>query len=310
MPIIICGNKKLNIPHSSVESSEYIKDIVDVSKDVNVIIPIPDKYCSVVNNYVDYLNGNKVPITSKQLLLLNFQLSTLFADESYFKYCIEQTFDNWSDVCVMVYNDFNDDLQWSFFLHSPYEFIPQYLLDNNTFMTQWQEKNQNAVTKVSRGSSVYYTDVESTDNYGAKVIKTYHTVDGQEVGYKKVTNYYKNSNNIKAEEHYVNGKADGVSRMWYDNDQHTIEAEGHWVDGKLDGVQRWWNDNDQHTLESEQHYVDGKPDGVWRWWYDDDQHTLETERHWVNGKRHGQWVEFDVDGNITSDNVYVNDVKQ
>jgi len=313
MPIITCGDKKLNIPYSNAESSEYIKDIVNVSKDINVTIPIPDKYCSVIKDYVDYLDNNEVPIITKQRLILNFQLSTLFADDEYFKYCTQQVFNNWSDVCVMVYNDFNDDLRWSFFLHSPYDFIPQYLLDNNTFMTQWNTLNQNVVTKVNRDSAVYYTNIEDDDDdddddYGDKVIKTYHTVDGHEVGYKKVMKYYLDNNSIMFEEHYVDGKADGIWRYWYDNDQHTLKSEDHYVDGKADGIWRHWYDNDQHTLKSEQHYVDGKQDGVWREWYDNEQHTLRFERYYVDGKEDGIWRSwFDDDQHtLESEKHYVN----
>jgi len=324
MPIIICGNKESNIPYSNTLNSEYIKDIVDVSKDINVVIPIPDKYCSVINDYVNYLNGNEVLIISKQRLILNFQLSTLFADESYFKYCIEQTLNNWSDVCVMVYNDFNDDLRWSFFLHSPYDFIPQYLLDSNAFMTQWQEKNQNIVIKVNRGSAVYYTNIKDEDSSedDGKVIKTYHTVNGQEVGYKKVVKYYPNSNIIMTEQHYVDSKLNGVWKEWYDtqreiNDQHTLRYEGHYVDGKEDGVWRWWYDtqreiNDQHTLRSEGHYVAGKLDGVWRHWYDNDQHTLLSEGYYVDCKLNGTWRWWynNDQHTLMSEEYYVDGIKQ
>ena len=292
MPILTCGNKKLSIPYLDTMDSEYIKDVVDISKNVDVIIPVSDKYCSVIKDYVDYLNGSEVLIVSKQSLILNFQLSTLFADDGYFKYCIEQVFDNWSDVYVMVYNDFNDDLQWSFFLHSPYDFIPKYLLDNDTFMTQWKAQNQNIIIKVNRGSAVYYTNVESTDDNGDKVIKTYHTVNGQEVGYKKVIKYYPNSNNIRSEGYYVDNKQDGIWREWYNNDQHRLLIEKHWVNGKRDGLWRTWYDNEQHTLMSEGYYVDGKEEGVCRNWYDtqgeiNDQHRLEYEFYWSHDKKNG-----------------------
>jgi len=402
MPVITCYNKEFVVPYDKENiTSEYIKDIVTFSGDVDVVIPVQDKYCTVINNYVEFLTGERQsPITNRDRLLLSFQLNTLFVDSKYFSYLTQQVFNNWSYMCNMVYNELNDDLQWLFFIHSPYDFIPKYLLDNDLFTTQWNKANHNTIIQVNNDNETYYNNIETT-NGKYKVITTYHTVNSKsetqlgkekshvkEVGYKKITTYYKDSNNIASDQHYVDGKKDGILREWYDNDQHTLRFEDHYVDGKKDGILRewydndqhtlssechyvdgkedgtwrWWYDddqhtlrsekhyvdgkenglwryyydndqhtlgseghyvdsrkhglyriwynNDQHTLESEQHYVDGKPDGVWRWWYDNDQHTLETEGYWVNGKKHGRWVEFDINGVVTSDDVYVNDVKQ
>jgi len=318
MPIITCGEEKFNIPYVNSTSSEYIKDVVKVSDNVDVIIPVPDKYCLVIDTYVKFVEGEKIPIDNKERLFLSFQLCTLFADDHYFKYCAQQVFNNWSDMCVMVYNDFNDDLQWSFFVHSPYSFIPKYLLDNDLFMTQWNKLNQNVTIKVNNGSAIYYNNIESLDDYNSKNIKTYHTVNGKEVGYKKVITYYPNSNIVQTEDYYTGNNKDGLSREWYNNEQHTLRYEGHYVDsernglwrqwyndeqhtlefeghyvnGRENGLWRHWYDNDQHTLESEGYYVNGEHYGVWRWWYDDDHHTLESEGHFVDGKRDGPWNDW------------------
>jgi len=358
MPIITCGNEKFDVPYANTVGSEYIKDIVEYAGDQNVTISVLDKYNPVIDNYINFLNGNEIPISSyNDQLLLSFQLGTLFADSNYFKYCVDQTFNNWSDACIMVYNDLNDDLQWSFFLYSPYSLIPKYLSDNELFMKQWNKINQNVIINVNHGNEVYYNNYKRIDDKNRKHVETYHVVNQREVGYKKAIVYFPNSdvvhyeeqyvdgkedgvwrywyNNdqhtLTSEQYYVNGEPDGVWRWWYDNDQHTLESERHYVDGNVNGVWRWWYDNDQHTLESEQHYVYGKEDGVWREWYNNDQHTLESEQHYVNGKedgtwrewydneqhtleseghyvnnrRHGQWVEFDIDGNIISDEEYV-----
>ena len=339
MTIITCCNKQFTIPHNgkeTVTSSQYIQDVINLSNGGDVIIPILDKYCTVVDNYVQFAQGNQVPITSREQLFLCFQLETLLADDEYHIYCVQQVFNNWSYMRNIVYNEFNDDIQWSFLVLAPYDFIPKHLLDSSTFMTQWNENNINKTISVNNGNEVYYNNIETLNKDNQKVIKTYHTINGNEFGYKKEIKYYKNSNNVEIEKHWVDGKYDGIWRSWYDNDQHTLEAEDHYVDGKPDGVQRSWYNNIQHTLKFEQHYVDGKQNGVWRTWYDDDQHTLwfeqhyvdgkmdgvqkcwynndqhtlKSEQHYVNGKRHGQWLTFDVNGNITSDITYDNGVKQ
>ena len=287
MPIITCHNKQFSIPYDKHNvTSEYIKDIVTLSGDVDVVIPIPDKYCIVINSYIEFLTGeskNQSPITSRNKLLLGFQLNTLFIDNSYFNYLVTQVFNNWSYMCNIVYNNFNNDLQWLFFIYCPHDFIPKYLLHNESFMTQWNKFNRNTIINVNHTSEVYYNNVETNEKNG-KVVKTYHTVHGKEVGYKEEIVYYKNSNYINSKRHYVDGKPDGVQRRWYNNDQH--------------------------TLKYEQHYVDGKLDGVWREWYDNNQHTLKSEGNWFDSKKHGHWIEYNGNGNIISDDVYVNGIKQ
>jgi len=137
MPVITCCNKQFVVPYDKDSvTSEYIKDVVTSFGDVDVIIPISDKYCSAINNYVEFLTGESQGlITSKDRLFVSFQLNTLFIDNSYFNYLMTQVFNNWSYMCNMVYNKFNDDLQWLFFVHSPYDFIPKHLLHNELFMT-------------------------------------------------------------------------------------------------------------------------------------------------------------------------------
>jgi len=313
MPVITCCNRELNIPYTDNTTdtgSLYIKDLVELSGSEDVIIPVPDKYCTVIDNYVEFVLGNQVPITSRERLLLCFHLNTLLIDESYFKYCIQQVFNNWSYMCNMVYNEFNDDLQWSFFVYCPHDFIPKHLLDNNTFMKQWNNNNQGTIINVNNDNEVYYNNVEKFNEHNQKCITTLHTVkiilnnnhdmnDVKVVGNKREIIYYANSNNIMSDISYVDGKIDGFERWWYDNDQHTLEFEKHYVDGKLNGVWRYWYDNDQqttgipqgeslrHTLRSEGQYVNGEIDGVWRRWYDDDQHTLSFEGHYVDGKESG-----------------------
>jgi len=116
MPVITCCSKQFIVPYDRNNiTSEYIKEVVTLFDNINVVIPIPDKYCTVISNYVEFLTGQKQsPITSRNRLLLSFQLNTLFVDVEYVSYLTHQVFNNWSYMCNMVYNEFNDDLKWSF----------------------------------------------------------------------------------------------------------------------------------------------------------------------------------------------------
>jgi len=313
MPIITCDNKEIGISYDNTTSSEYIKDIVKLSDNVDVVIPIPDKYYTVINNYIDYLKGLETFITNTERLFLCFQLSTLFDDDDYFKYCVQQTFNNWSYMCNMVYNEFNDDLQWSFFVLAPYDFIPEHLINNNLFITQWNQHNQNVVIKVNNNNETYYNNVTSINKNDHQTIKTFHTVEvldqgtnhTKEIGRKKETIYYK-SNNIMVEGYYNNNKKTGLWIWWYNNDQNTLKFKEHYVDDKLDGTRRRWYDDKNQTTDSlrhiedglrhtegnlwyEEQYVNGKADGLWKRWNNDKDHTLYNEGHYVEGERGGEW---------------------
>jgi len=222
MPIITCCNREFNIPYNDDINSVYIKDVVKSFDNVDVNIRIPDKYCIVIDNYVEYIRGNGIPCTRRDRLLLCFLLNTLFIDDVYFKHLIQQVFsaahlivqpsvrtnlrfNNWSYMCNMVYDDFNDDLQWSFFVYSPYDFISKHLLDNVLFMTQWGKINQNVIIKVNHDDEVYYNNVEAINKNGQKITKIYHIVNNKkdvsyakETGYRRETLYYDISGNIKS----------------------------------------------------------------------------------------------------------------
>jgi len=318
MPVITCCDKKFVFPYSDELMSEYIRDVVEAFNDEDLIIPIPDKYCSVIDNYISFIYGERTPIVSNDKLLLTFQLCTLLVDDSYFNYLLEQVFDNWSDMSRIVYNNFDDDLKWAFFLQSPYDFIPNYLLDNELFMSQWEKFNQNVIIKVNQGDDIYYNNIESINDSNNRTIQTYHTINGKEVGYKKQIEYYGNSDNIETEKYWFDGKEDGIWRWWYNiqteiNDQQTegiLREQGlHFTEF----IAR------RRTLECEGHYVNGKEHGVWRQWYNNQReindqqttgilpqgeslrhiedgllHTLKLEQYYVNGELDGisrQWYD-------------------
>jgi len=348
MVVITCGVKSLEVKYHSNVGSEHIKDSVKLFNNVNVNIPIPDVYFAVIDTYVEYCKGVDIPINDKTDLFLSFQLSIYMVDDDYFKYCVQQTFNQWIDMCNMVYNEFSDDIRRSFFLHSPYEFIPKHLLDDNTFMTQYNKLNQNTFVNVN--DSITYHSIfehlhyngEDNDYDTRKIIKRYHCNDEQEIKHEKVIKYHPNSTIVHIEENYVddimsgvrrvwynstnrhllehesyfvNGINYGSDRSWYDDDLHTLKYEGYWNSKGLHGLYRLWypdiqHQHHHHTLRIECHYDNGKLNGKLRAWYDNDKHTLKCEGQYVNDKKDGHWFEFDPDGNITFDGEYVNGVKQ
>jgi len=312
MLVITCCNKTFNIPHGGIINSKYIRNVVETttSEGVDVTIPVDDKYCTVVEHYVEYVGGNKTPITSRDRLLLCFQLNVLLDDNGYFDFLVEQVFTNWSYMCNMVYNEFNDSLQQAFFVLAPYAFIPKHALDNTHVMDRWEKLNQGVIINVNNNNEIYYNNIKSTNKFGLIETNTYHTVNGVEIGHNRKRVYTIDGLPIQ-EYNYNDGVEDGVRIEWYDtqreiNIQHNVKFEQEYVDGERDGSYREWYDDDQHNLKLEASYLEGKLNGDWTEWYNNDHHSIKSKRQYINGERHGHCVEFDYHGNIISDTVFSN----
>jgi hypothetical protein len=189
MPVIVCNKHKFEIPYinDDICTSQYIKDLVKTFNDVNIEVPIPDVYCPIIGDYIDFVNnvGTSITTITKEYLSLYLNLDTLLIDDAYLSCLIQQIFNQWSTLSDVVYNDLNDDMQWSIFLYSPYDFIPDYLLNNQSFMKRWNKENQDRIIMVNHGAEVYYNNVKSINKDGSLSISIYHTVNGKPKVYLK-----------------------------------------------------------------------------------------------------------------------------
>tara|TARA_R110001606_G_scaffold26570_3_gene85855 strand:+ start:64 stop:825 length:762 start_codon:yes stop_codon:yes gene_type:complete len=82
---------------------------------------------------------------------------------------------------------------------------------------------------------------------------------------------------------YVDGKKEGVQKLWYDDGQ--LYSEKNYKDGKKEGIQKVWFENGQ--LWSEKNYKDGKAEGIQKVWYENGQ--LGSERNLKDGKLINQY---------------------
>lgn len=135
--------------------------------------------------------------------------------------------------------------------------------------------------------------------------------------------YYANGN-LEAKYKYSNKKLDGVSILYHFNGQKSQQEN--YVLGKLDGEYLSWYENG--SLESKGYYKSGKKDSLWTIWanqklyyqenfkegkregvakYYDNDGIIEDEGYYKNNLKNGTWKEFDIDGNVISEKVYVND---
>ena len=77
---------------------------------------------------------------------------------------------------------------------------------------------------------------------------------GSVYGQEEVKKEYWDNGKLKWEEHYKDGKKDGVATFWYKNGQ--VETESHYKDGKEDGLWTEWSEIGDRI--DERHFVDGK----------------------------------------------------
>jgi len=323
------GDRQVEVPYGNAIGSNYIKDIIDIHKDIDaqVNITIADKYVAVIDNYINFLKDVKSdPITDKQYMKLCFSLYTYFDDGVYFKYLLQQLFDNWSHLSEMLYYDINNNsdikqLQWLLFPHCPYHFLPKYgYIDNSEFMDKWQK---------TVNSNICVNGNERYINKLSKCVRNiFHTINGKSVGAGRKTTYYESGricSIIECQNDKNGKKLHGVTKFWYDtqreiDDQQNLKEECYYDNDKKCGVERKWNldtQTGQHHLVLENYYVDDKLHGVSKAYYDTDndhnggRYGLKYEYNYVNGCKHGLCKEWynNTTNSPRNETYYVNDKK-
>ena len=240
-------------------------------------------------NYIKFLRNATQPetITDIHRLKSCFVMETYFVDTMYFKYLMQQTFNNWNALSTVVYNEPNPDIQRRMFLSCPYEFILEPYNSKQSFRGEWLEHNKNTSIVVN-GNETYHTHTEYYDNGVTKYILMYHTINEQRVGFRQEIKFYP-SGNTKWQKQYFNTKKQGLWRKWYDNEKHTLKEEYKYVNDKLHGTHLEWYDGEHHTLYCKGQYLDDKMQGVWKIYYNNEQQTLWTEDDYGNGEGDGIW---------------------
>jgi len=104
------------------------------------------------------------------------------------------------------------------------------------------------------------------------------------------------------EQQYLNGKKDGIWRVYYPSGQ--LQKEGNMLNGLDEGLYREYYENG--TLQYEYHYNAGKKVGKWLSWYADG--TPYTERNFVNDELNGKVLVWDEKGKLAKEYDYRNNV--
>ena len=130
-------------------------------------------------------------------------------------------------------------------------------------------------------------DTRMYDEFGDKV------AEGVFLDQKKVGNWVYFSKKMKiAEEHYVNGIKDGVSRKYYLSGE--LMEQTNWVNGMQDGEYKVFYKTGEPYLTCAM--KQNKRDGLCKVY--DQNGILEMEARYKNNLRDGEWKFFDKNGNL------------
>ncbi len=148
-----------------------------------------------------------------------------------------------------------------------------------------------------------YKDGRNRDNtlciyYESEQLKGEHFyVDGKLQGIHK--EYYE-SGQLYTEYPYVDGKLQGIQKAYYESGQ--LYSESPYVDDKLQGIQKAYYESGQ--LYTEYPYVDNIPQGIFKEYYESGQ--LSTESPYVDGKEHGLEKYYLTSGELASCYIWEN----
>jgi antitoxin component YwqK of YwqJK toxin-antitoxin module len=276
--------KLVKVPYDTSIGSKYIQDVLKGFGDT-VETPIPDKYSNTISNYIDFLYDDYKVIKDKNYLKACFDMFTYFDDNNYFSYLLQQLLNNWSYLFTIVYTDITTELQWEILIHCPYDFLPNDLIKNKTFMREWEDFNKNKIIIVN-GNKQYYINYDSINHRNkTKELRNYHTLDDKKTGSEYVTGYYDNGQ-LKYRRHYVKGEQQDLWIEWSKNGQ--VNSRDHYAPGNKQGLWEEWHDNGRPIFCG--HYVDGEKQGLWRSWHNNGQ--LNTRIYFVDGEEQGLWEQW------------------
>ena len=103
---------------------------------------------------------------------------------------------------------------------------------------------------------------------------------------------YFSNGNIEYEAEFINGKLDGISRVWVEDG--TLFSESEYSNGKPHGI--WNRYHPNGSLMYEVYYEYGKKHGVEKWYYDNGQE--KSEHKFNHGKPESEIIRWGSDGTL------------
>lgn len=166
MVVLLVGDKRAVIPYDKAVKSELLQFVMEVQgRDASY--NVPERYHSIIGNYINYLHDRPTAITSVNKLVNCLELAAKFGDYSYGKYVVEQCYDRWDEV-ISIVSTMTDDhvksrIEWYLYSLAPLNFVPDKLLTDREFIKQWLGNNDDQAKKeiVLNHHDVYHIVIES-----------------------------------------------------------------------------------------------------------------------------------------------------
>ena len=134
---------KLLLPEEIYDSitSVVINNLInDMTIGTSVTISIPERFIYVIDDYRSFLRKphyQSIFHIDRDSIAENLQLVDFLEDDTYFNCLTDIIKLNWTQLAVVVYQDFSEHLQQQIYLRLPYQLLPKRKQQDNIFMSQW-----------------------------------------------------------------------------------------------------------------------------------------------------------------------------
>jgi len=195
----------ISIPTHNLKHSELFTDIIRLynyngCNDYTLVLP--QKYNTVANLYIDYLNDNNNSIqqcfccTTNNNIVNNdnngnrdnnnclspqqwftivnlFELCHYIMDDNLFSILVQNMLDNWT-TCQVVIGNLIPVIQRQIYLFCPLVVIPASYYDDMTFLYLWAKRNDNKSITVDNKYTYYSDTIFYDDGHYLLSINSYH----------------------------------------------------------------------------------------------------------------------------------------
>ena len=107
------------------------------------------------------------------------------------------------------------------------------------------------------------------------------------------------NNFLEEEGSYLNGKKDGITKIWFHNSDQ-IWMQENYKNGELNGISRSWYRNG--NIKTEEYYDNGLIDSLYKQFHENGKLYIEVQ--YKNGMRNGYFRTYYTNGQLYSEDIY------
>jgi len=243
-----------------------------------------------LTNYVYFLTHDKTNINNEsvildqQLMVDCLDIYNITGDDNYFNYLLVNMHKFWTLLSLILYDpDFgiNVNVLWDIHLHTPYQLLPNKLINNKLFHDNWLKLNTEKQIILNGDQNFIYTVIQSKD-----VNDNEHTIN-------TITTYSHDNNHCEVQKEVLT------------NINNKVISEFNYYNGDLYGM---FINTYPDTLTEVLIIINDEPSGPYKGYYVNGQ--LRHSNYCLNDNIWGTEFIFDKDGNIVGENMYHDDLRE